>query len=80
MFTNFLQLMNIILKIFNILINQITYFNNVTSMTSRYIKMVFRVKNKQNYTSSIEGQRPWSVFLRTSMPEQYFRAINIKIF
>ena len=42
--------------------------------------MAFRMKNKQNFTNLIEDERPWSVFLWTSMSERYFRVINIKKF
>ena len=36
--------------------------------------MVFRIKNKQNFTNSIEDKRSWPVFFWTSMSERYFRA------
>ena len=56
---NFFQLMNVILKFSVFLINQITllqqhYFN--------HFHMIFRIKNKQNFTNTIEDQRPWWVF------------------
>ena len=42
---------------------QLILFYNILQSLSLYIKMVFRIKNKQNFTNSIYDQRPWSVFL-----------------
>ena len=41
-----------------------TYFNNITSITfTLHENAFFGIKIKQNFTNSIEDQRPWSVFL-----------------